>query len=419
MSTLKAGIAAVFCFMLLIMSLKGNGDYMEPPGPPGSEEARFKTLDQVEPRVHISQLPYTITNPGSYYMTCSLEGSSNNHGIIIASCEVQIDLNGFLLEGGSNTLNGIYVVDPATCEPPEPDMINISIYNGFVENWGGQGLCMSNAWESRLIGLSVFENGGSGITIGGDCQLKECVASDNTGVGIQGGEDLTVIDCRAFENTDAGIIVGMATRVSGCTMAGNGGNGLQTAEGATVSDCKAAENGGSGIVLGPGSHIQASTSVENTQNGIVAGEYCAVRDCLAVFNTNNGIVASSSCMVVGNNCGENASVSSNGAGILVSDNGNRVENNNLTANWTGIEVRGSGNFIGNNTIIDSSYRGIIATNSGNFIARNIVGSEEVGSTNYQINVSANQVGDLKPVQTGNLTSNFNPDAWCNFQLMAP
>src|SRR5689334_2731639 len=40
--------------------------------PPGAPGPTFKTLEQIEPRKPISALPFTITDPGSYYVTTNL-----------------------------------------------------------------------------------------------------------------------------------------------------------------------------------------------------------------------------------------------------------------------------------------------------------------------------------------------------------
>ena len=65
--------------------------------PPGAPAATMKTLEQVEPRIPISSLPYTITSGGSYYVRDNL--SSTGHGIVIATNDVTVDLMGFSIGG--------------------------------------------------------------------------------------------------------------------------------------------------------------------------------------------------------------------------------------------------------------------------------------------------------------------------------
>src|SRR5436189_118395 len=92
---------------------------LTPLGPPGPT---FKTLQQVEPRTPISSLPFTISEPGSYYLTTSLTG--NPGGITIAASAVILDLMGFQLVGGTGA--GITVPGVRT---------NIVVRNGFLRGW--------------------------------------------------------------------------------------------------------------------------------------------------------------------------------------------------------------------------------------------------------------------------------------------
>jgi hypothetical protein len=52
-------------------------------------------LDGTSLRIPISELPYTISEPGSYYVTGDLTTTSD--GIIVNADNVTIDLNGFCL----------------------------------------------------------------------------------------------------------------------------------------------------------------------------------------------------------------------------------------------------------------------------------------------------------------------------------
>jgi len=98
----------------------------QPPGPPGSPEARMKSLNEVEPRIAITALPFEITNSGSFYMTASVQGESNKNGIVISHSDVKLDLSGFALNGRDGSLNGIVVPTPVD---------NITIQNGVLRGW--------------------------------------------------------------------------------------------------------------------------------------------------------------------------------------------------------------------------------------------------------------------------------------------
>jgi hypothetical protein len=59
----------------------------------------MKTLEQIEPRTPIAALPFTISSPGSYYVTGNLAGVANQDGIIINADNVTLDLGGFEIVG--------------------------------------------------------------------------------------------------------------------------------------------------------------------------------------------------------------------------------------------------------------------------------------------------------------------------------
>ena len=77
--------AALVCIFPCVY---GQGDL----APSSSPTPTMKTLDQLEPRVPISSLPYDITTSGSYYVTTNLVGTAGTNGITIVTDNVTIDL---------------------------------------------------------------------------------------------------------------------------------------------------------------------------------------------------------------------------------------------------------------------------------------------------------------------------------------
>lgn len=318
-------ILTVVCGLIIsVQSIFGTDDYWTPPAGPGEEQAKMKTLNQIEPRTLILSLPFTITNSGSYYLVNTLEGTN---GITINRDDVVLDLGGFSLEGLTNSGNGITVGD---------DVLDVTIRNGAVDEWA-YGIYGTNADHFQILNVSFELNTQGGMRVGDNCVVQGCTATENSGVGIEVGEGGTVNECKVNENQSHGIVAGPASRIIGCTAMRNHGNGI---------------------------------SVEM---------YSTVRDCTLMRNDGNGIQVQASCRVENNNCGDNGKAA-DGAGIHVTGPGNRIKDNNVTANKRGIDVgnEGKGNWIENNNVIDNNT-GIKITGVGNFVIRNAVGTPLVTS----------------------------------------
>jgi hypothetical protein len=173
--------------------------------PPGAPAPTMKTLEQIEPRTPISSVPFTISQPGSYYLTTNLSVSSGT-AITIATNGVTLDLNGFTLSSSdpANTGDGILI---------NSGLKNLTIMNGYIE--GG---VTNNA--------GVFSGPGFGYGI-------RNLGSVPRNVRVSG---VTVSGCR-YDGINVGS--GQATLVEGCLAqtVGNVGIRANTIKGSVAKEC--------------------------------------------------------------------------------------------------------------------------------------------------------------------------------------
>ena len=387
-----ASLAKVFPSVVLFVAIPLSGYAQGPLAPPGAPAPSMKSLEQVEPRTPISTASFSISAPGSYYLTANLTGS---FGIIIAANDVTLDLNGFAVTGSSNNVGpGIRV---------NAGHSNIEIRNGTISNWGQHGvdaLAASNIrmFNIRSISNAQFATSHSGIFVGENSLIKTCMAEANSGGGIVALNNTRVIECMSRSNGFAGITISDRSRADKCVSSSNGGdgirtgswsvvidcsaqtnfqNGIWTGTGSTISGCNSSFNGSAGILTASDCTLDRCLSYTNSFTGIRAGSGCVIRgcvatgntvdgidasagslisectarnngddgittggatvsDCVASFNVGDGISLGSDCRVVDNTCFGNGN-GGDGAGIRFLLGGSRIENNHVTDNDWGIK----------------------------------------------------------------------------------
>lgn len=359
--------------------------------PPAAPAPTMKTLDQVEPRTPISSLPFTISQPGSYYLTTNLTGVAGQHGITITGPRVTLDLMGFELRGVGGSLSGI-LMNPATSP---------HILNGSISNWGQDGINGTNGGGGVIELLRVSANGRYGISFNSGSHIRKCIVFANGNVGIILSNDVEVDDCIASGNLH-GIQAGTGSNIRRCLTVGNvsagitgsGINGLNIIEcnsenngvgistlgqtivkdsfarsntvagiavgpGSTVQGCNASDNSGTGITVDLGSAVQSCIAVNNSSNGIVARNGSTVLGCSSRINGRDNIQVDGDCIVKDNAC-DNATTLV-GVGIHALTGDNRIENNNITDNRAGLRVDGAGNYVANNTVRNNTTNYVIVT----------------------------------------------------------
>ena len=401
---------AIICTPLLTQSARAQGALM-PPAPPGPT---MKTLDQLdaklEARTPISSLPFTISEPGSYYLTRNLEfTAASGHAITIAASNVTLDLNGFTLSSTAGvTGNGINVAGgrnvavrngaitgTTTVTITGPGAVNptwVITRGGFANGIRGSGVngqfehlrisgCREdglNASAAVVDHVSASENGSQGISSGLGT-VTNSIARTNGSIGISSS---TVTNCSAASNQGAGI-TGSAVSDSSATF--NGNRGISSS--GAIKNCYAIENGDTGILSNAGS-VTNCTSISNKGDGIYG---VAVIGCLASENRTHGIVVRGTARDNESNSNGNLA---DGAGIYFTNDGVRIEGNNCSFNDWGI--RGTSGT--DSLIIRNSCRG----NSGTSVNGTPTPENGAASANYDF-PNSNTFGPIVIV-SGNVSA---------------
>lgn len=256
------------------------GDLNPPAGP---VTGTMKTLVEVEPRIAINATNtpgtatalFSITQPGSYYLTGNVTGMAGKNGIEITVApigpSVTIDLMGYELTGVAGSLDGILVTAAATQ--------NLAVRNGTVRAWGGDGVDVFNASNSLLEDLRVRGNGGNGLRAGAANTVRGCKAVSNVGDGISASFGSTVTGCTASFSTGDGIEVNGDCRVTDNTCDDNGSVGDGAGIHATGDDNRIEGNNvtdndrGMDIDAAGNLIIRNSASGNTTNYDIVAGNF--------------------------------------------------------------------------------------------------------------------------------------------------
>ncbi|MBN1676619.1 MAG: right-handed parallel beta-helix repeat-containing protein [Kiritimatiellae bacterium] len=284
----------------------------------------MKTLQQVEPRIPISSAPFTITEPGSYYLTTNLNTSA--HGVIIQCGGVSLDLMGFSIigDGGAGD-NGIYI-QGETNAPLKSVLVSDGILQSF-----GCGLYCRCGTSCMFRDLAATGNTFCGIFFTGyqgRCNgnmIRSCIVNNNGSQGIYlygvAGEckGNSVAQCVVNGNGTWGILLDgrdlgecCDNRISGCTIQGNQERGIWlradsgACSGNLIADCVVSGNGLEGVNLtGTGGRCSGNRIVNcSIQGNGYAGIYLGFANenrfernhisGAASNDTNYGIVAESS-----------------------------------------------------------------------------------------------------------------------------
>ena len=335
----------VVCASVIAAGVLLNGDVnagsLEPPGPPAPT---MKTIQETEPRTPITSLPFTISAPGSYYLTGHLTGVSGASGITINSSYVTLDLSGFSLIGVSGSLDGIRI----------PSARLVTIRNGVIRSWGGSGISAGLSPEITVEDLRAHVNGGDGIRIGTRSFVRRVVAVQNAGpagIFVDGGT--MVVESAAHANFQSAIVLLGSSTITASVATWSPGNGFNLGEGSVAIGCTAFNNT-TNFALGSGSRVVDSTTKLGT-DGFVGADGVSIEECSAYSHTGDGIRVNSRSVVR-----RNVVHLAQSDGIEATGASNVIEENQAIQNGVGIRTVGSGNLVVKNSAVNNTSEYVMA-----------------------------------------------------------
>lgn len=142
------------------------GDLTPPPGPVAPT---MKTLEAIEPRVCVQELPgaanatHVISEDGAYYLVADIVGEAGKHGILITADRVSLHLGPFSIEGVPGSLDGVHMA-PASGQGAFV-MTGLRAEVTSVTGFDGDGVRLLDALSVSISGVTVSNTGGDGVAI--------------------------------------------------------------------------------------------------------------------------------------------------------------------------------------------------------------------------------------------------------------
>jgi hypothetical protein len=257
--------------------------------PPGAPAATMKTLAQIEPRTPIASGPFTITTPGSYYLTTNVTVSAGT-AITVSANNVRLDLNGFTISSTENPATTGYgiLLNAVT---------NITIVRGFISGgvtnnggtYSGSGFGYGIFWtgsapvNARISDVSISGCRVYGIHLGNNNSVVESCTVNTAGFyGILAG---SVFDSTAQNCGNIGVVA-LFIADNSYGSASGGGTGLQAY---TANNCYGVSVSSYGI-----SATVATGCYGESDSGSADGIYAATaNNCTGYsYGSGDGVYAS-------------------------------------------------------------------------------------------------------------------------------
>lgn len=341
--------------------------------------------------------PVTLEEPGSYRLTSNLYvGGASAWAIRIHDRNISLDLNGFVIDGGGNTSNGVadfttntdtgrwslrnggftgfsgsainavsVAVENVRIVSPGPAILasQASIRDSVIEQTSPESAnpavhCLR---ECEVEGLVLFAVGGDGVyclppgfTEGSEsCTIRSSRIQGAAGAGVRCGRDCAVENTLVLDSGGAGIVGDIRMKILDSRVINSqGGAGIQCESGCQVRGTTVSGSSEDGLNVGENSLVQDSIAIDNGGDGIQVGVGSTVIGNTSNENTNGGIRASRAATIV-NNTVRNNGLNGTGSGIIA-DVGSHVAGNSSRSNGGfGLNAQGTLGYL-NNVFTDNN-----------------------------------------------------------------
>lgn len=296
--------------------------------PPGAPAPTMKSLEQIEARTPISAAPFTISTPGSYYLTGNVTVTSGD-ALTIAASGVTLDLNGYTVSSTAASAGGGGIQINSALR-------NLTIKNGFI--------------ESGVTNNGSGTYSGSGFTFG-------ITYSGNAPVNVL----VSRMSVAGVRNDGINLARGNSTVVEACSVRTAGGVGISASviKGSAAADCgshaiygeEVTDSRGESAYIGYG--ILASTanncygiSSSGLNHGLGGG---TANNCYGQSSVSFGLF-----VTVANNCYGQSSSGAYGLYAVTANNCHGVNSTGI-----GLSAYTASNCYG----VSSGGQGILATNA--------------------------------------------------------
>ena len=256
--------ACLIMFSLLSVSTVFAQGSLTPPGVPAPT---MKTLAQIEPRTPISSAPYTISAPGSYYLTTNLTVATGD-AITIATNGVTLDLNGFTIASTAASATGYGIRLNSGSR-------DLAIFNGHIV--GGVTNNGSGVYSGSGFGYGIYYSGNPPANVlVSRVSVSGCLYH---GIYLSTGNSTVVENCTARTVGGYGIY---ASTIKSCSAADCGGIAIAGDE---VSDSRGQSAGSDGIDVTTALNCYGSSS---SGYGLDAGQ---AQNCDGISSSGYGLYA--------------------------------------------------------------------------------------------------------------------------------